>query len=178
MQKGKEKGKTVIKPPSQAAKTVIPEELSSVWDKDVAAAFDNLRPQQQDFLTAYLHTGIAAAAYRKAYNPQASDHLSSVAGSRMLSSVGIELILLKFASNKTEALFTVLNGYREMAQATKADWVKDENGQYENAGDTPDWQARKEAFIGLRKIHGLDAAERIDHTVKTQVVQVELPKKT
>lgn len=155
----------------------IPEELESVWDKEVAEAFAALRPQQQEFLIQYLQTGIASEAYRRAYNKSASDHLASVSGSQILATLGIRSILLKFASRKTEALFTVLKGYEDMARATKADWVKDENGQYENAGDTPDWQARKEAFIGIRKIHGLDAAEKSEVKVSSEVVIVELPKK-
>jgi len=155
----------------------IPEELQTVWDDEIAQAFQALRPQQQDFLIAYLNTGNAAEAYRRAYNPMAKDHLASVAGSRCVASVGIEPILQKFASNKTEVLFTVVHGYREMAQATKPNWVQDKDGQWENVGNDPDWQARKEAYLGMRKVHGIDPAERVDHTVKAQIVQVELPKK-
>ena len=146
--------------PEKDAESDIPEELQAVWDEEIAKGFKSLRPQQQDFLIAYLNTGNAAEAYRRAYNPLAKDHLASVSGSKLVASVGIEPILAKFASNKTEALLIVTNGYREMAQATKPEWVKDENGQHENAGDSPDWQARKEAFLGLRKIHGLDSAEK------------------
>ncbi len=171
--------KVLIAPPGED-ESGIPEELAGVWDTDIAAAFKSLRPQQQDFLMAYIQTGNAAAAYRKAYNPLAKDHLASVCGSQHLASLGIQSILAKFASQKTEALFLVLQGYREMAAATKADWVKDENGQYENAGDAPDWQARKEAFLGLRKIHGLDAADKLEHSGEistSAVIEVHLPAK-
>lgn len=156
----------------------IPEELQAVWDKDIAAAFQALRPQQQDFLLCYLREGNAAAAYRFAYNKLAKDHLASVCGSQHLATLGIQSILLKFASIKTEALFQVIHGYREMAQATKPEWVQDEDTkQWENVGDVPDWQARKEAFLGIRKIHGLDAAEKVDTTVKGSVVHVYGPEK-
>jgi hypothetical protein len=157
----------------------IPEELSTVWDDDIAQAFKSIRPQQQDFLIAYLNTGNSAEAYRRAYNPLAKEHLASVAGSRLLASVGISLILDKFANNKTEALFLVTQGYRDMAKATKPNWVKDENGQYENAGDDPDWQARKEAYLGMRKVHGLDQPTEIKGSmdITSRVIQVELPTK-
>jgi hypothetical protein len=161
------------------AESDIPEELAAVWDNGIAAAFKALRPQQQEFLLCYLREGNAAAAYRKAYNPLAKDHLASVSGSQMLASLGIQPILAKFASIKTEALFTVIHGYREMAQAVKPEWKQDKDGQWENVGDAPDWQARKEALIGIRKIHGLDAADKVEHTgeITSKVVQVELPKK-
>ena len=156
-----------------------PEELATVWDDAIAAGFQALRPQQQNFLLAYLRTGNAAEAYRQAYNKLASDHLASVAGSRLVASVGIEPILAKFASYKTEALFTVVQGYREMAKATKPEWVQDEDGTWENVGDTPDWAARKEAMIGIRKVHGLDQPVELKHSgeVTSKVQIVNLPAK-
>ena len=162
---------------SDKAEPAIPEELETVWDKDVAEVMARMKPKHQDFLLCYIREGNAAAAYRKVYNPLAKDHLAAVGGSQLLTTNDIHSVLLKFASQKTEALFTVIQGYRDMAQATKADWVKDESGQYENAGDTPDWQARKEALLGLRKIHGLDSAEKSEVKVSSEVVIVELPKK-
>ncbi len=139
----------------------IPEELEPLWNEEIATAFQALRPQQQDFLLCYLREGNAAAAYRHAYNKLAKDHLASVCGSQHLATLGIQAILTKFASFKTEALFTVIKGYREMAEATRPEWVQDdETKQWENVGNVPDWQARKEAFLGIRKIHGLDAAEK------------------
>lgn len=156
-----------------------PEELSTVWDDDIAKAFQDLRPQQQDFLIAYLNTGNSAEAYRRAYNPMAKDHLASVAGSRLVASVGIEPILAKFASNKTEVMFLVIKGYREMAEAAKPNMVQDDEGQWINAGDLPDWIARDKALTGLRKVHGLDQPSEVKHSgeITSRVVQVELPKK-
>lgn len=167
------------KPPAavDAPPATIPEELETVWDKDIAAGFQSLRPQQQNFLLAYLRTGNAAEAYRQAYNKLASDHLASVAGSRLVASVGIEPILAKFASYKTEALFTVVHGYREMAKATKPEWVQDKAGQWENVGDAPDWAARKEAYLGIRKVHGLDQPAEVKHSgeITSKVVEIRLP---
>lgn len=148
-------------PPAQSEP---PEELAAVWDGGIASIFAGMKPKHQDFLLCYIRTGNAAEAYRKAYNPLAKDHLAAVCGSQVLSTTDIQSILAKFASHKTEALFTVLHGYREMAQATKPEWKQDKDGQWENVGDAPDWQARKEALIGIRKVHGLDAADKVEHS--------------
>jgi hypothetical protein len=184
MPKGK-KREAIPKAPKVSPASVdappAPEELATVWDDTIAAGFKSLRPQQQDFLLAYLRTGNAAEAYRQAYNKLASDHLASVAGSRLVASVGIEPILAKFASYKTEALFTVVQGYREMAKATNPKWVQDKDGQWENVGDAPDWQARKEAYLGIRKVHGLDQPAEVKHsgevTSKVQIVNLPTKKK-
>lgn len=167
------------KTPVPAVETDIPEELQTVWDNEIATLFAGLRPQQQDFLLVYLREGNAAEAYRKAYNPLAKEHLASVSGSKLVASVGISAILAKFNDYKTEALFTVVQGYREMAKATKPEWVQDENGQWENVGDAPDWQARKEAFLGIRKVHGLDQPAEVKHSgeVTSKVQIVNLPTK-
>lgn len=163
-----------------APPALIPEELSAVWDDEIAAIFAGMKLQHQDFLLCYLREGNAAAAYRHAYNKLAKDHLAAVCGSQVLTTADISKILAKFASIKTEALFTVINGYREMAQATKPNFVQDEEGQWMNAGDLPDWQARKEALIGMRKIHGLDAADKVEHSGEikgSSVIEIHLPAK-
>ncbi len=153
-----------VSPATVDAPLAPPEELATVWDDEIARLFSDLRPQQQEFLIAYLNTGNSAEAYRRVYNPLAKDHLASVAGSRLVASVGIEPILAKFNSYKTEALFSVVQGYREMSKATKPEWVQDKEGQWENVGDVPDWQARKEALLGIRKIHGLDQPAEVKHS--------------
>ncbi len=180
--KAKNVAKSALAPgqdPDLEVKTDIPEELQTVWDDEIAALFANLRPQQQDFLLVYLREGNAAEAYRQAYNKMAKEHLASVSGSKLVASVGIAPILAKFNDYKTEALFTVVQGYREMAKATQPKWVQDKDGQWENVGDAPDWQARKEAFIGIRKVHGLDQPAEVKHSgeIVSKVVQVQLPTK-
>lgn len=183
MPKGKKREATPKAPKvspasADAPPAPIPEELAPVWDKDIAATFAGMKPQHQTFLLVYLREGNAAEAYRKTYNPMAKDHLAAVCGSQVLTTTDIQSILTKFASQKTEALFTVIAGYREMAVATKPEWVQNEEDKtWENVGDVPDWQARKEAFIGIRKIHGLDAAEKVDATVTNKVVHVYGPQK-
>jgi len=173
---GADKKPVVLLP---AAPPAPPEELEIIWDAEIAKAFQALRPQQQDFIIAYLNTGNSAEAYRRAYNPLAKDHLASVAGSRAVASVGIEPILAKFAAHKTEVLFLVMKGYRDMAEAAKPNMVQDDQGQWMNAGDLPDWIARDKALTGLRKIHGLDQPAEVKHSgeVISKVVQVNLPTK-
>ena len=166
-------------PNPEGSHAPIPEELETVWDTEIAAIFADLSLKHQDFLLCYLRCGNQAEAYRQVYNPLAKDHLATNGGGQVLASIGISSILLKFANQKTAVLFKVINGYSEMAEATKPNWVKDENGQYENAGNDPDWQARKEAFSGMRKVFGLDAPTetKLSGEILSKVVQVELPKK-
>jgi hypothetical protein len=155
-----------------------PEELAAVWDDEIAKAFQALRPQQQNFLMAYMRTGNAAESYRQAYNKLAKDHLASVAGSQVLASIGITSILSKFEDQKTADMFLIVQTYREMIQATKPEWVQnDEDKTWENVGDVPDWKARKDAADGLAKLRGLNAAEKVDHTVQAKVVHVIAPPK-
>jgi len=158
---GKAASTIKIKPPGHA-KTVIPEELESVWDEAVAQAFAALRPQQQTFLLAYLGTGNAAESYRRAYNPLAKDHLAGNAGAQALETIGISGILAKFQSQRTHDLFLVVKTYREMAEATKPEWTEDSDGQWQNVGDVPDWKARKDGADGLSKIRGLNAPEKVE----------------
>lgn len=140
----------------------IPEELAIVWDPAVAEAFAALRPQQQDFLLAYLRTGNGSESYRLAYNKLAGDHLASVAGSRLVACVGISLILQRFTDRKTEALFRVTKTFFDLTEASKPEWVEDSKGQWVNAGDAPDWKARKDGADGLCKIYGLNAPEKVE----------------
>ncbi len=135
----------------------IPDELNAVWDKEIAEAFKALRPQQQTFLIAYLNTGNSAESYRRAYNAAAKDHLAGNAGAQALESIGISTILMKFQQQRTHDLFLSVKTLRE---ATKPNWVQDKSGQWENAGDSPDWASRKDAIAGLTKLRGLNAAEK------------------
>lgn len=141
------------------SETSIPEELEAVWDDKVAAEFAALRPKQQDFLLHYLRTGNAAEAYRRAYNNAVGDHQASSQGAQAMASKGIEAILTLFQEQKTHDLFLCINTLREMAQATKPEWVEDKDGQWQNVGDAPDWGARKDAVVNLAKLRGLNAAE-------------------
>lgn len=161
--------------------TIIPEELESIWDDAVAKEFSALRKQQQDFLLVYLRTGSAATAWRQGYDrPLAGEHLASNSGYQVLEGIGVNAIVKRLQDQKTADLFMVIHGYREMASATKPEWTEDSKGQWQNVGNVPDWQARKEAYAGLRKIRALDAPVQIHHTgeVTNKVVhQYDLPKK-
>jgi len=149
---------------SEEAESDIPEELGAVWDSAIAAAFAALTPKQQNFLLAYLQTGNAAESYRRAYNALAKDHLAGNAGAQALESIGISTILAKFQEQKTHDLFLAVKTLREMAEATKPEWVESKDGTWENVGDVPDWQARKDAIAGITKLRGLNAADKIEHS--------------
>jgi len=181
MPKGK-KAKSVTKAKPEAslpAKTAIPEELEAVWDEETSSDWETLNINQRGFITAFLGParGNASEAYRIGYNrPLLNTDTTHGLAASVLRSPTLCRILEKFLSNKTEVMFTVVNGYREMAQASKPNWVKDDEGQYENAGDLPDWQARNWAFTGLRGVYGLDKTKDDGPATQTNIiVQVQLP---
>jgi hypothetical protein len=156
----------------------IPEELATVWDKDVAESFRGLRPKHQDFLLAYIREGNAAAAYRKAYNALAKDHLASVCGSQVLATTGIQTVLKRFQDRKVEALFLVQKTLIEAAEgATKPIFGKDDEGQPILVMEQPDHAVRIKAAESLAKLHGLNAAEEVKTQVTGQIVHVYAPQK-
>ena len=72
------------KPRQELDKSDIPEELETVWDKDIAAAFLELNPQQQNFLLAYLKEWNGAEAYRQSYNKLATNEVAAACASRIV----------------------------------------------------------------------------------------------
>lgn len=163
--------------PDLEVESVIPEELEPVWDASVAEAFQSLRPKQQDFILHYIQTGNAADSYRRAYNPNASDHFASSLGAQAMASNGIKTILSKFEEQKTHDLFLCVKTLREMAGANKPQWQQDRDGQWENAGDVPDWLARKHAVDGLTKLRGLNAADKVEHSgeIQSKIIRLAMP---
>lgn len=144
-----------------ASPPAIPDELDTIWNSEVAEVFANMRPKHQEFLIAYLQLGNAAKAYRTAYNPNASNHMAAVSGSKLLTTVGISAILSKFNDRKTEALFVANRIYFDMAEAVQPEWVKDPaSGRWVNVGENPDWGARDNAGKGLTKLYALNAPEK------------------
>ena len=157
-----------------------PEELEAVWDDDIATTFAGLLPKHQAFLLKYIQCWNAAEAYRHSHNPMASDHVASANGSRMIAREGISSILAKFADQRTEALFLVQKTYNEAAiSASKPIFGKDEVGQPILVMEQPDYAVRIKAAEALAKLHGLNAADKVEHSgeVLSKIVQVELPKK-
>ena len=153
------------------------ESLRTIWDADTEKTFKKLSQKQKNFVIEYLKTFHGGEAYKAAYNPQCNNLLAASCGSRLLANPNVAKIMSVFNDNKIEAVSMVVHGYREMSRATKPEWLKGEDGQYENVGELPDWQARKEALLGLRKVHGIDAAEKTETKHTGEVVIVELPKK-
>ena len=154
-----------------------PEELSLVWDHPVADAFGGLLPKQQQFLIEYLRSWNGAEAYRRAYNPLAKIEVACANSSRLIANAKVSAILEQFSSRRTEALLLVARTYFEMAQATKPSWVEDSHGQYENAGDAPDWKTRKDGADGLAKLYGLYAPDKVNHAheVRNEIVRYYQP---
>jgi hypothetical protein len=151
-------------------------------DKALEEVWAELRPQQQAFLAAFLETGNRAEAYRRAYNPTATDHVASVCGSRMLASVGISTIFEKLNDQKAAAMHVASQVFFDMANAVVPKLRKDrKTGQYVNIGVVPDWKTRSDGAHGLAKVYGNYAPEnvRLSGTIKTQskVLIVGLPPK-
>jgi hypothetical protein len=145
----------------------IPEELESVWDDKVAEAFKALEPRQRNFLLAYLGCWNGAEAYRKAYNPLASDHVATNSGSRILAKNGIKTVLQAFLDTQTEDLLLVKRTYIEAAKtATTPIFGKDDLGQPILVMEQPDHDVRIKAAQALAKLHGLNAPDKQEHTGK------------
>lgn len=155
----------------------MPEELTAVWDDEVAEAYEKLTARQQGFLTAYIQTGNCAESYRRAYNPLASAHLATVCGQSVLSSSAMTPIAEKLLARRTADFFQVHKTFYEMTEAAKPNWVQDEAGQWENTGDEPDWKARKDGADGLARLRGLNAPVEANLNIQAKVLLVELPTK-
>lgn len=151
-----------------------------MWEDEIAEAYKALSEKHQRFLLAYLRTGNAAEAYRKVYNPLASPHLASVCGNSVLSSAGMERILQCFVQQRTADLLLVKKTFREMAEASKPNWIQDPvTKDWENTGDEPDWKARKDGADGLARLDALYAPveTHLKAQIQSQVLIVELPAK-
>jgi len=155
-----------------------PDELTAIWDDEVMAAFDKLTERQKTFITVYIREGNASAAYRAAYNPLASVHLSSICGHSTLASAGLRPIVERLCDQKAAMFLLGTKTLVEMAEATKPEWVQDENDQWENVGDVPDWTHRAKAIEGLARIHGLNApTETLNKNLNANLTFIELPMK-
>lgn len=162
-------------------KASIPEELSEVWDQDIADSFKKLLPKQQSFLLAYVKIWNAAEAYRQSHNPLATNETASANGSRLIANDSITAILGKFTNNKTEALILVQKTYMEAAkEASKPIFGKDDLGQPILVMDQPDYAVRVKAGEAMAKLYGFNAPAEVRQTldVTSRVIQVELPKKS
>ena len=161
-------------------KTVIPEELTEVWDHSIADSFKKLLPKQQDFILAYVKCWSGAEAYRQSHNPLASNETAAANGSRLISNDNISAILGKFTNNKTEALILVQKTYIEAARdASKPIFGKDDSGQPVLVMEQPDYAVRVKAGEAIAKLYGLNAPAEVRQSLEitSRVIQVELPTK-
>lgn len=159
-----------------------PKDLVNLQEKDFDKLWAELRPQQQAFFAAFMETGNRAEAYRRAYNPAATDHVASVCGSRLLASAGIAPLFEKMNDQKAAAMHVASQVWFDMAAATVPKFKKDKKtGKYENIGFAPDWATRDKGAHGLAKTFGNYAPEnvRLSGTIKTksQVLIMALPPK-
>jgi hypothetical protein len=160
----------------------VPKALKDLGDASLDDVWATLRPAQQAFLAVFLETGNSAEAYRRAYNPTASDHVASVSGSRMMSSAGIETIMAKMNDRRMAAMYAADKVYFDMTTATVPVPVKDKKtGQYKIVGHSPDWKARKDGADGLSRRYGLNAEVNVKLSgkleTKSKVLIVALPEK-
>lgn len=164
-------------PATELPQVTMPDELVTLWDEEIAEAFQKLTARQQSFLLAYIQTGNYAESYRRSYNPLANAHLATVCGQSVMSSSAMGLIAEKLAAGRTADFLQVHKTFHEMTEAAKPNWVQDEAGQWENTGDEPDWRARKDGADGLARLRGLNAPVENNLNIKAKVALVELPTK-
>lgn len=132
-----------------------PEELQDVWTEEAQAAYTSLLPKQQEFLLEYIRSKfVGMKAYRKVYNPLASDEVARSCASRMLTNVNVRVILKLFQDTAIEDMFLVRNTFKEAAEsAFKPIYGKDDEGQPIRIEEIPDYAIRVKAAAELREYH-------------------------
>lgn len=143
--------------------TDAPEELSTVWDDEIRAAYGALPPKHQEFLLAYLRCWNGAQAYREVYNPLANGQVASNSGSRILGTIGCQTVLKRFTDTRTEDLLLIKSTFKEAAtEAIKPIYAKDKDGQPEKVEDIPDYDIRVKAADKLAKLAKLYDEDEVD----------------
>jgi phage terminase small subunit len=120
-----------------------------------AVLTDTLTPKQEAFALAYVETGNAAEAYRRAYDVKAATTHSSiyVAASRLLDNPKVALRIEAIQKQAAElCMYTVRDAFQEYEQAR----------QLAVQGNNP--SAAVSAVNGKVKLFGLDQPSKIDHT--------------
>ncbi len=114
-----------------------------------------LTPKQEAFALAYVETGNAAEAYRRAYDVRAATQHSSiyVAASKLLDNPKIRKRIGQLQSQAAEmCLYTVKDAFLEY-EAARQLALQNENPS-----------AAVSAVTGKVKLFGLDQPQKIDHT--------------
>jgi phage terminase small subunit len=130
----------------------------------------DLTPKQEAFALAYVETGNAAEAYRRAYDVRAATQHSSiyVAASKLLDNAKIMQRVADLQKQAADmCLYTVKDAFTEYEIARQLAL------QVENPS------AAVSAVNGKVKLFGLDQPQKVDHTssdgTMTPVVQYALP---
>jgi phage terminase small subunit len=130
----------------------------------------DLTPKQEAFALAYVETGNAAEAYRRAYDVRAATQHSSiyVAASKLLDNAKIMQRVADLQKQAADmCLYTVKDAFTEYEIARQLAL------QVENPS------AAVSAINGKVKLFGLDQPQKVDHTssdgTMTPVVQYALP---
>jgi len=116
---------------------------------------DALTPKQEAFALAYVETGNAAEAYRRAYDVKAATQHSTiyVAASRLLSDPKISLRVTELQDQAASmSLYTVKAAFEEYEEARKL------------AKEVGNPSAAVAAVTGKVKLFGLDHPQKIAHT--------------
>jgi phage terminase small subunit len=114
-----------------------------------------LTPKQEAFALAYVETGNAAEAYRRAYDVRAATQHSSiyVAASKLLDNAKIMLRVKQLQDQAAEmCLYTVKDAFNEYEAARQL------------ALETENPSAAVSAVNGKVKLFGLDQPAKVDHT--------------
>jgi phage terminase small subunit len=120
-----------------------------------AKAQDTLTPKQEAFALAYVETGNAAEAYRRAYDVKAATQHSSiyVAASRLMDNAKVMLRVAELQKQAAEmCLYTVKDAFTEYEVARQL------------ALQEANPSAAVSAVNGKVKLFGLDQPAKIDHT--------------
>jgi phage terminase small subunit len=120
-----------------------------------AVLTDTLTPKQEAFALAYVETGNAAEAYRRAYDVKAATTHSSiyVAASRLLDNPKVALRIEAIQKQAAElCMYTVRDAFQEYEQARQL------------AVQIGNPSAAVSAITGKVKLFGLDQPSKIDHT--------------
>ena len=145
------------KPPGKAvapAKVSQPEELASIWDREISAAWSALNNLQRQFTVEYIKCRFKGApAYKAAYNPDAEDGVARSYASQLLTNVNIRTILKRLQDTSLEDMFLVRNVLVEATAAYKPEMAKNSEGKEFVRTDIPDFANRIKAAAELREFH-------------------------
>lgn len=158
--KGKKRGKEAVPPqdapaaPAPPSRLEAPEEFEGIWDREIRTAYAALNAKQRLFTVEYVRCRfVGLQAYKRSYNPEASDDVAKVCASRLLTNVNIRTILKRLQDTSLEDMFLVRNTLVDALGAYKPEVVKNAEGKEVVRTDLPDFNARIKAASELKEFH-------------------------